>query len=80
MNIDEILKEFEDINHMYNNSSKLDTLKMMLEELGQTNTAEWIIVGKTTFHYECSICGGAGDKWDKFCKHCGRKMTNAVAE
>ena len=74
MNIDEILKEFEDINHMYNNSSKLDTLKMMLEELGQTNTAEWIIVGKTTFHYECSICGGAGDKWDKFCKHCGAKM------
>ena len=40
----------------------------------QTNTAEWIIVGKTTFHYECSICGGAGDKWDKFCKHCGAKM------
>lgn len=22
------------------------------------------------------IIGGAGDKWDKFCKHCGRKMTN----
>ena len=80
MNIDEILKEFEDINHMYNNSSKLDTLKMMLEELGQTNTAEWKIVGKTTLHYECSKCGGAGDKWDKYCKHCGRKMTNAVAE
>ena len=40
----------------------------------QTNTAEWKIVGKTTFHYECSICGGAGDKWDKFCKHCGAKM------
>ena len=37
-------------------------------------TAEWKIVGKTTFHYECSICGGAGDKWDKFCKHCGAKM------
>ena len=44
------------------------------------HTAEWKIVGKTTFHYECSICGEAGDKWDKFCKHCGRKMTNAVAE
>ena len=43
----------------------------------QTNTAEWNIVGKTTLHYECSKCCGAGDKWDKFCKHCGRKMTNA---
>ena len=80
MTIDEILKEFKDINYMYNNSSKLDTLNIMLEELGQTKTAEWKIVGKTTFHYECSICGGAGDKWDKFCKHCGRKMTNSVAE
>ena len=38
------------------------------------NTAEWRIVGKTTLHYECSKCGGAGDKWDKFCKNCGAKM------
>lgn len=37
-------------------------------------TAEWLIVGKTTMHYECSKCGGAGDKWDKFCKHCGADM------
>ena len=37
-------------------------------------TAEWRIVGKTTLHYECSKCGGAGDEWDKFCKHCGRRM------
>ena len=43
-------------------------------------TAEWKIVGKTTLHYECSICGGAGDKWDKFCKHCGRKMKGAENE
>lgn len=38
------------------------------------NTAEWRIVGKTTLYYECSKCGGSGDKWDKFCKHCGAKM------
>ena len=46
------------------------------------NTAEWIIEnnGGTTMWYECSKCGEAGDIWDKFCKHCGRKMTNAVAE
>ena len=46
------------------------------------NTAEWKIEnnGGTTMWYECSKCGEAGDIWDKFCKHCGRKMTNAVAE
>lgn len=37
-------------------------------------TAKWRIVGKTTLHYECSKCGGAGDEWDKFCKHCGARM------
>ena len=44
--------------------------------------AEWKIEnnGGTTMWYECSKCGEAGDIWDKFCKHCGRKMTNAVAE
>ena len=48
----------------------------------QTNTAEWKIEnnGGTTMWYECSKCGEAGDIWDKFCKHCGRKMTNAVEE
>ena len=46
------------------------------------NTAEWIIEnnGGTTMWYECSKCGEAGDIWDKFCKHCGRKMTNAEQE
>lgn len=43
-----------------------------LDKAGETT--EWKIVGKTTLHYECSKCGGAGDKWDNFCKHCGRKM------
>lgn len=47
----------------------LNDIKMMMPK-----TAEWKIVGKTTLHYECSKCGGAGDKWDKFCKHCGAKM------
>ena len=71
--------------HTNNDGVLDDDITCILEEVStvdvkQTNTAEWKIVGKTTFHYECSICGGAGDKWDKFCKHCGRKMTNAVAE
>ena len=48
----------------------------------ERQTAEWIVAdrGGTTMWYECSACGSAGDKWDKFCKHCGARMTNAVAE
>lgn len=37
-------------------------------------SAELRIVGETTMHYECSCCGGAVDKWDRFCKHCGAIM------
>lgn len=33
MTTEEILQEFSDINHAYNNSSKYDTLKRMLDEL-----------------------------------------------
>lgn len=52
-----------------------DTAECFLKELPSAEkTAEWHIVGKTTLHYECSKCGGAGDKWDKFCKHCGARM------
>lgn len=35
----------------------------------------WLIEGGTTLHYACSECGCAGDEWDKFCKHCGAKMS-----
>ena len=43
-------------------------------------TAELRIVGKTTLHYECSKCGGAGDKWDNYCKHCGARMKKESEE
>ena len=36
---------------------------------------KWLIEGGTTLHYACSECGCAGDEWDKFCKHCGAKMS-----
>ena len=55
-------------------------LNMAISALEQTNTAEWNIVGKTTFHYECSKCGGAGDSFDKFCKHCGARMKEREEE
>jgi DnaJ-class molecular chaperone len=53
---------------------------MAIKALSAEKTAEWKIVGKTTLHYECSKCGGAGDKWDKFCKHCGAKMSESEEE
>lgn len=69
-----VLDIFGDIHPLdYNAKSYVTQIK----ELPSTEkTAEWHIVGKTTLHYECSKCGGAGDKWDKFCKHCGARMTN----
>ena len=75
-------KEYDQENHCCHRYSSFirETLQDNINAVLEDIKAEWIIVGKTTFHYECSICGGAGDKWDKFCKHCGRKMTNAVAE
>ena len=75
-----VLEIFGDVHPLDYNARAYVKQIEELPTIPQTNTAEWNIVGKTTLHYECSICGGAGDKWDKFCKHCGRKMTNAVAE
>jgi hypothetical protein len=70
--LDDIIVRVE-VQNIYNlltrHTALLNDIKMMLPK-----TAEWKIVGKTTLHYECSKCGGAGDKWDKFCKHCGAKM------
>jgi len=30
-----------------------------------------------TGHCECGGCGGAIDCWDRFCRHCGRRMEDA---
>ncbi len=55
--------------------SQLQELGYELGEKPRTEkTAELRIVGNTTMHYECSLCGGAVDKWDNFCKHCGAIM------
>lgn len=38
-------------------------------------TGKWIVHDHgVTYWYKCNRCGGAGDKEDKFCKHCGAKM------
>ena len=41
MTTEEILKEFKDINHAYNNCTKYDTLKRMLEELEEEYEEEY---------------------------------------
>ena len=40
----------------------------------ELHTGYWKIIGKTTMHYACSVCGTAGDSFDKFCKHCGLEL------
>lgn len=69
-------KEYDQENHCCHRYSSFirETLQDNINAVLEDIKAEWIIVGKTTFHYECSICGGAGDKWDKYCKHCGSRM------
>ena len=80
MTIDEILKAFEDINYMYNNASKYDTLKRMLEEL--PNTAEWIDDDDhLSENTECSICNfymlKEFKKRCKYCPNCGARMVES---
>ena len=59
----------------------VDDCYELLEQLHSAEkTAKWRIVGKTTLHYECSKCGGVGDKWDNYCKHCGAKMKESEEE
>ena len=66
--------------YLYKGKTLREWIEIISAEEKQTNTAEWKIKnnGGTTMWYECSACENAGDKWDKFCKHCGCKMTNAV--
>lgn len=80
MTNEEAIKRLNKIKAIYkgmDNKSDVKALDMAIKALSAEKTAEWRIVGKTTLHYECSKCGGAGDEWDKFCKHCGAKMKGA---
>lgn len=65
--------------YLYKGKTLREWVEIISAEGKQTNTAEWKIEnnGGTTMWYKCSACGNAGDKWDKFCKHCGRLITNA---
>lgn len=84
MTKEKILQEFSDINHVYNNCTRYDTLKHMLDELTEQKTGHWIEkdgYGGVTY-YDCSECGGSwttidGTPWNQgmqYCPNCGAKM------
>ena len=77
----EILDEFNDINYVYNNSSKHETLSWMLDELlKEQEPVKPVADGED---YRCNNCGtvigwpgwepgGVEEVKDKFCPECGR--------
>ena len=80
MTREEILQAFDDINFVYNDCTKYDTLKRMLEELTERKRGEWVIDGE---YIVCSVC--RQDKWSrvplenlvkrfKYCPNCGADM------
>ena len=71
-----ILDEFNDINYVYNNSSKHETLSRMLDELLKEQEAVPVIQ-REIMHlliWCCGSCGVAITDGDKFCRMCGRKL------
>lgn len=34
----------------------------------------WVVAGKTTHYFICSVCGEPGDGWDNYCRSCGARM------
>ena len=57
----------------------LDTENAKLRELVAQRTAKRVIVSNAgtdhaTGHCECGACGGAIDPWDRWCRHCGRRL------
>ena len=82
----EILDKFNDIDFVYNDSSKHETLSRMLDELLKEHEAvepkaEKAILDYQSWHYICGDCGGQIDIQDSYCRHCGRivaHLTNKI--
>lgn len=76
----EILDRFNDIDFVYNDSSRHETLSRMLDELlkeQEVKTGHWIDTTNTIGfpRCECSECNSeAGAIWMKYCPNCGAKM------
>lgn len=72
----EIMDQFCDIDVIYNDSTRLETLSRMIDELMEHTKPLPIEIegGGSTWWYVCPECHGAVDTWDRFCKHCGQAL------
>ena len=72
----EILDKFSDIDFVYNDSSKHETLSRMLDVLLKEQEAVEPEVegGGMTWYFVCGECHGAVDPKDKYCRSCGRGL------
>ena len=71
---EQILEYFKDINVAYNNSTMLDTLKHMLEDLEEVRHGRWIEAKYPLF--TCSECGATyqdNGYGYNYCPHCGAR-------
>lgn len=81
----EILDEFDDINYVYNNSSKHETLSWMLDELleeqepvllkNQHKPGGHFINANSPWISRCPKCGKKIEgRQTRFCKYCGQAV------
>lgn len=80
---EEILEYFKDINFVYNDCTRFDTLKRMLGELEQEQrTGHWIDVDGIFF--KCSECDAYRKMMpaykEYYCPNCGAKMAESEAQ
>lgn len=82
---EQILEYFKDINVAYNNSTMLDTLKHMLEDLEEVRHAQWHITDAYPHNVYCPECHTTFAQthwvvWEdgslprNYCPACGAKM------
>lgn len=75
---EEILEYFKDINHAYNDCTRYDTLKRMIDELQEPKTGDWIEheVNLIEF-FECDQCHHTEVYATNYCPNCGAKMAES---
>ena len=78
MTNEEILQTFSDINHAYNNSTKYDTLKRMLDELTEP-CGDCISRKALLEEIENGIKAGNYEEGDEYCDGYYDGMRNALA-
>ena len=76
----EIFDTFKDINFVYNDCSRYDTLERLINEMTadvvEVVHGEWVVCDAPppTWWYECSICHKAGNVEYNYCPNCGADM------